>query len=134
MRAIKKSFPKTIDFIKIKFFKVDINYEHQIISRFESSILKTFELIYENKEEMVKEIEYLKNKIQEQENKLKTFAEVEGSLERVNSFFEELTSMLLSKNFNAKVDHQVISWMRSVYGDKMYHKQFESSGQRKKKI
>lgn len=65
--------------------------------------------------------------------RLKTFTEVEGSLERVNSFFENLSSMHLSKNFDAKVDLQVISWLRKVFGDKMYHKLGNLGASRKKK-
>ena len=133
LKAIKKSFPKTIDFLKIKLYNTDTTYEHEIISRFEHSILNTFETLYQNKDDSNKEIISLKKEIEEKENKLKALIEVEGSLERVNSFFEDLSSMLLSKNFNAKVDHQVITWLRSVFGDKIYHKLSGSGSSRKKK-
>ena len=63
LKAINRSFPKTIEFMKIRFNNTDINYEHDIIDRFEKSILKSYESLFELKREYESEIEELKDQL-----------------------------------------------------------------------
>ncbi|CAI2365310.1 unnamed protein product [Moneuplotes crassus] len=127
LKSLEQTFPRSIDFFKIKLEETNLTNEHEIVSRFQNSIFKNFMNLFEAKENLEKQIESLKSKISslednllQQECKLSTFKEVEGSLDRVNKFIEEISCNLLAKSFNPKVDHKVVTWLRNIYGDKIY--------------
>ena len=137
MRAVKKAFPKPISFLKIKLYDTDMIYEHDIIERFQKSIFKTFEVLFEAQEEHSKEVENLEQELKDQKKRMDTLSELlntDNSLDRINAFFEQLSTMMLSKNFSAKVDQKAMTWLRNLFGDKFYNKFSErvSSGKKKR--
>lgn len=67
LKTIKKSHPRVIDFVKARVDDADILYEHQIIERFQASILKNFENLFESKKDSEKEIQTLRSTIEENE-------------------------------------------------------------------
>lgn len=136
LRAIKRSFPKTIDFMKIRIYDEDINYEHKIIERFEAAILKTFDTLFENNQEINAEMDKLKEENSLKEKKLETLTELlntDNSLDRIKASFEQLSSMILSKSFSARLDSKAIYWLKCLYGDKLFAKLTEMGSTRKKK-
>ena len=76
MKAINRAFPKTIDFMKIRLNNTDLSYEHEIIQRFEKSIFKTIEYLFEAKKEHEKEIEGYKQQIQDKNKEIKTISDI----------------------------------------------------------
>ena len=76
MKAINRAFPKTIDFMKIRLNNTDLSYEHEIIQRFEKSIFKTIEYLFEAKKEHEKEIEEYKQQIQDKNKEIKTISDI----------------------------------------------------------
>lgn len=135
IRGIRKAFPKTIDFLKVKIYDTDLAYEHEIIERFEKSIYKTFENLYASKQELEKEIVELKDDMVAKDKKLDTLTDLlntDNSLDRINSSFEQLSSMFLSKDFTSKLDHKALTWLRGLYGDKTIGKPTEGTIKKRK--
>lgn len=109
--------------MKIKLFDTDLKYEHDIITRFGNSILKSFESMFETQEEKDIEIKELKEELHQKDKKLSTVTEMinsDNSLDRIKEFIEQLSSMMLSKNFSNKVDHKALTWLRGLFGEKIH--------------
>lgn len=121
--------------MRVKIYDADLNYEHEIIERFQTSILSTFETLFSSKAEYETEINALKEELAVQEQKLVTLTELlntDNSLDRIKQSFEQISSMVLSKNFTSKLDHKAITWLRNLYGDKLYSKINEGTERKKR--
>lgn len=86
MKAINKTFPKTIDFMKIRLNNNDLNYEHDIIQRFEKSIFKTIENLFEVKKDLEKDIDAYKQQVADKNKEISTMKDIlntDHSLDRM---------------------------------------------------
>lgn len=86
MKAINRTFPKTIDFMKIRLNNNDINYEHDIIQRYEKSIFKTIEYLFEAKSDYENDVNEYKKQIAEKEKELETMKDIlntDHSIDRI---------------------------------------------------
>jgi hypothetical protein len=122
--------------MKIKLSDIDIQYEQDIITRFGSSILKSFESLFETQEENDIEIKQLREELHQKDKKLTTVTDIintDNSLDRIKEFIDQLSSMMLSKNFNSKVDHKALTWLRGLFGEKIHQSFMTDNSSFKKK-